>query len=64
MSARVMDLFRLGGIMFVTLAVILVLAWLLGFTVFHVAGGLIHLLLILAIISIVWHFIGGNRRAA
>jgi hypothetical protein len=52
------------GIMFFALAVILVLAWLLGFTVFHVAGGLIHLLLILAIISIVWHFIGGNRRAA
>jgi Family of unknown function (DUF5670) len=50
--------------MFFGLAVILVLAWLLGFTVFHVAGGLIHLLLILALISIVWHFIGGNRRAA
>jgi hypothetical protein len=52
------------GIMFFALAVILVLAWLLGFTVFHVTGGLIHLLLILAIISIVWHFIGGNRKAA
>ena len=60
-----MEVFRLEeGIMFFGLAVILVLAWLLGFTVFHVAGGLIHLLLILALISIVWHFIGGNRRAA
>jgi Family of unknown function (DUF5670) len=47
--------------MFVTLAVILVVAWLLGFSVFHVAGGLIHLLLLLAAISILWHFIGGRR---
>jgi hypothetical protein len=50
--------------MFFTLAVILVVAWLLGFSVFHVAGGLIHLLLLLAIISILWHFIGGGRRSA
>ena len=47
--------------MFVAVAVILVVAWLLGFSVFHVAGGLIHLLLILAVIAIVWHFIGGRR---
>jgi len=47
--------------MFVTLAMILVVAWLLGFSVFHVAGGLIHLLLLLAVISILWHFIGGRR---
>jgi Family of unknown function (DUF5670) len=47
--------------MFVTLAVILVVAWLLGFSVFHVAGGLIHLLLLVAVISILWHFIGGRR---
>ena len=47
--------------MFVTLAAILVVAWLLGFSVFHVAGGLIHFLLLLAVISILWHFIGGRR---
>ncbi|MEO8636837.1 MAG: lmo0937 family membrane protein [Gemmatimonadales bacterium] len=50
--------------MFVTLAVILVLAWLLGFGVFHVAGGLIHLLLLVALISIVWHFFSGGRRSS
>jgi Family of unknown function (DUF5670) len=49
--------------MFVTLAVILVVAWLLGFGVFHVAGGLIHLLLLLAVIAILWHVIGGRRTA-
>ena len=48
--------------MIFTLAVILVVAWLLGFSVFHVAGGLIHLLLLLAVIAIVWHFLGGRRR--
>ena len=47
--------------MFVTLAVILIVAWLLGFGVFHVAGGLIHILLLVAVISILWHLIGGRR---
>ena len=47
--------------MFLTLAVILALAWILGIGVFHVAGGLIHLLLLLALVSIVWHFVTGRR---
>jgi hypothetical protein len=34
--------------------------WLLGFTVFHVAGGLIHLLIILAVISLIMHFVRGR----
>jgi hypothetical protein len=47
--------------MFAMLAVILVVAWLLGYGVFNVAGGLIHLLLLLAIVSILWHFVSGRR---
>jgi hypothetical protein len=47
--------------MFFAVAVVLVVAWLLGFSVFHVAGSLIHLLLLLALISIVWHFMSGRR---
>jgi hypothetical protein len=47
--------------MFVTLAVILVLAWALGFAVFHVGGGLVHLLIILAMISVIAHFARGRR---
>ena len=39
---------------------VLLIMWLLGFTVFHVAGGLIHLLLILAVISLVMHFVRGR----
>jgi hypothetical protein len=46
--------------MFIIIAVVLVIAWLLGLTAFHVAGGLIHLLLILAVISIVIHFVSGR----
>jgi hypothetical protein len=45
------------------LAVILVIAWIGGFTVFHVAGGLIHLLLLFAVISVVLHFVLGTRTA-
>ena len=46
--------------MFIALAVVLVVMWLLGFTAFHVAGGLIHLLLVVALISIVIHFVRGR----
>jgi hypothetical protein len=34
--------------------------WLLGFTL-HVAGGLIHLLLILAVIGIIYNLLVGRR---
>lgn len=43
-----------------TIAVILFILWLLGFVVLHVGGGLIHLLLILAIIAIVWRLVTGR----
>jgi hypothetical protein len=48
--------------MLFALAVILVLAWVIGFAMLHVAGGLIHLLLLLAAIALVWHFSGRGRR--
>jgi hypothetical protein len=44
-----------------TVAVVLFVLWILGFVVFHVAGGLIHLLLVLAIIAIVWSLVTGRR---
>ncbi|MBY8827932.1 lmo0937 family membrane protein [Hephaestia mangrovi] len=46
--------------MLLTLAGILVILWLLGFLAFHVAGGLIHLLLVIAVIVIIVHFIRGR----
>jgi uncharacterized membrane protein len=43
------------------IAAVLVVMWLLGFLAFHVAGGLIHLLLVVAVIMIVLQFITGRR---
>jgi hypothetical protein len=45
-----------------TLAVILVILWALGFLAFHVGGGLIHLLLVIAVIVVIWNLIAGRRR--
>lgn len=45
----------------VWLAVLLVIAWLLGWGVFHVAGGLIHLLLVVAVVVFLINFISGRR---
>jgi hypothetical protein len=50
--------------MFLVLAIILAIAWLLGFTMFHAAGFAIHVLLIAAIISVIVHFVkGGSTRS-
>jgi hypothetical protein len=46
--------------MLLTLAAILIILWLLGFLAFHVTSGLIHLLLIIAVIVIIVHFIRGR----
>ena len=48
--------------MLITLAVILLIAWLLGLVAFHVTAWFIHLLIVLAIISAVLHFVRGPRR--
>ena len=50
--------------MFLTLAVILAVCWALGLFAFHVVGGLIHLLLIVAVVAVVVHFVRGNRVRA
>ena len=49
--------------MFLILAIVLIVLWAGGFLAFHVAGALIHLLLILALVSIVWHFVSGKSSA-
>jgi hypothetical protein len=43
-----------------TIVVLLVLLWLLGFTM-HVAGGLIHVLLVIALVVIVLRLLSGRR---
>ncbi len=47
--------------MWLIIGIVLVLAWVGGFVIFHVSGFLIHLLLIFAVISIVFHFLRGSR---
>ena len=44
-----------------TIALILVVLWALGFLAFHVAGGFIHLLLVIALIVIVFQLVTGRR---
>ncbi len=43
-----------------TIAVILLILWALGFFIFPVAGGLIHLLLVIAVIVVVYRLITGR----
>jgi hypothetical protein len=43
-----------------TIFVILVVLWLLGFS-FHIAGSLIHLLLVVALIVLVINLVSGRR---
>ena len=49
---------------FMILFLVLVVAWLLGLGVFHVAGGFIHILLIVAVISLIMHFVRGSTTSA
>jgi hypothetical protein len=46
-----------------TIFMILIVMWLLGFG-FHVGGGLIHLLLVVAVIVLLVNLIGGRRTSA
>jgi hypothetical protein len=48
---------------FTILFVVLLLAWILGFGVFHVAGAMIHILLVLAVIALIVHFVRGTSAA-
>jgi hypothetical protein len=43
-----------------TIVVILLVLWLLGFTL-HVAGGLIHILLVVALVVVVLQLLTGRR---
>lgn len=45
-----------------TIMVVLLVLWLLGFSL-HVAGGLIHLLLVVALVILVINLFSGRRMA-
>jgi len=46
--------------MLATIAAILIIFWVLGL-VFHIAGGIIHILLVIGLIMLVLHFVRGRR---
>ena len=47
--------------MILSIALVLIVLWALGFFAFHVAGALIHVLLLVGIIALIWHFVAGRR---
>ena len=49
--------------MFWTIFVILGILWLLGFSL-HVGGGLIHLLLVVALVVLIFNLLSGRQSAA
>jgi hypothetical protein len=53
----------LEAIMFLILAIILGLAWITGFGIFHVASAAIHILIVLAIISVLLHVVRGKKSS-
>jgi len=50
----------MGNLLYV-IAVILIIGWLVGFVGFHAGGGLIHILLVIAVIMILLRVIQGRR---
>lgn len=45
-----------------TIVAVLLILWLLGFSM-HVAGGLVHILLVVALIVVVFNLLSGRRTA-
>jgi hypothetical protein len=49
--------------MFLTIAVIIFVLWLLGL-IGHIGGGLINILIVIALISVIIHFLSGRHTTA
>jgi hypothetical protein len=46
------------------IAAVLIVLWLLGFLAFHVSSGLIHILLVIGIVMLLFHFLRGRESVA
>jgi hypothetical protein len=55
-----LNLQSMGNLLYI-IAVILIIGWLLGMFAFHVTGGLIHALLVVAVILFLIQLLGGRR---
>jgi hypothetical protein len=47
-------------VMLWTIFVVLLILWLLGFSL-HIAGGLIHILLVVAVVILIFNLVSGRR---
>jgi hypothetical protein len=47
--------------MLTTIAVILVILWAVGFFAVHIGGGLIHILLVIALVVFIYNMLVGKR---
>jgi len=45
-----------------TVLIVLLILWLLGFGL-HIGGGLVHLLLVVAVVVLIYNLVSGRRRA-
>jgi uncharacterized protein DUF5670 len=59
-ASRALD--RERDLMIYTIVVILIILWLLGMVTSYTLGGLIHALLVIALIVLVVNFLTGRRR--
>jgi hypothetical protein len=48
--------------MLYTIAVVLIILWLLGLVTSYTMGGVIHVLLVIALVMVLVNFISGRRR--
>jgi hypothetical protein len=48
--------------MWLVLAIILILFWIGGFLLFHLAAFLLHIVLIIAAVALILHLLSGGRR--
>ena len=54
---------RKGSAMLFTIAVILVILWLLGMVTSYTMGGLLHVLLVIAVIAVLFRILSGRKLA-
>lgn len=52
---------KAGAPMLLTVAVIFLVLWLVGLVALPAAGTVVHVLLVLAVIAVLMHFLGGRR---
>ena len=53
----------LRDFVFLFLFFVFLVIWLVCWVAFHVAGGFIHLLIVIAVISLILHFVRGGSRS-